>query len=354
MALSSSDNVDSIHPSFNLQSLPGKNDVVAQGAISLEDAAEELSLHMAHRVEHQVHSELKVSRDHSFIEIKIEAIILYLEKMWEQGAQAALEVLVSQILEGRTGPQAAVSNFSKDKTQQFLALNYVLQRAQQENVSPDLIKSIFDAYADLEKSAGPAIRANLNTIDAALGYSPDVSDIKKFQHTYYDIVINESSLPKTFSKALSLFGGKKIAAGLQHLITALGLDLSATRSSVSMEKISTVITDLYQLQTITTTLESCENIRGKLSESARSSFNPEKLMQGIIDLVDIRFVSPTMILNLSNGQGVESVEDRITFFTATKLIIKEIPSKIFHDEEDLQSAIESAQFSLDSAIQEEE
>jgi|GEM_PF-6720911 len=353
MALTQSEKIGVSLPDFGLSDSSEQANMVSKGEFSLADAAEELSLHMAHRVEHKIHSELKIRPDRALVDIKIEAILLYLEKTWKGDAQAALDQLVTEILSGRSDPQLAVSRFTSSDTHQYLALNYVLQKAKQQSASDDLITAISDAYSELQERSSQAIHADINTIDAAIGYSNDVDTIEKFQNTYQDLVIDEPSLPKTFIKALELFGGRQISVGLQHLINALGLDLSSERPSVSIEKIHALITDIHQLQTIATTLESCEHIRGKLSESIRNSFNPDQLMRGIINLIDDKFVSATTILNLINGQGIQSVQDRIVFFTSTKLIIKEIPAKNFYDDLALDNAIESAQFALDHAIQEE-
>lgn len=332
----------------------GHNGVIPQGEFSLAESAEEISLHMAHRIEDKLHSERRVRAERPTSELTIEATLLYLEKTRDEDAKAGLDELAAEILSGRTDPRGAASNFSKSLARQYLGLNYALQKGRQENVSEFLLAEIADAQAELEELGGPAIRAELNTIDAAAAYARDATDINDFQRVYEDVVLGEALMAKTLSMALSRFGGKRIAEGLQGLIQALGLDLAAARPSVSKERIHALIKDMYHLEVAVTVLDGCRELGTRLTQSVQASFDEERLMQNVVNLIDDKWISSSGFSGMAVDQGVQAIADRVVFMAGVRSVLKDLPVQIFSDDETRASVLEAAQYALDAAVDEEQ
>lgn len=340
-------------PEQDLKTLIGHNGVIPQGEFSLAESAEEITLHMAHRIEDKLHSERKIRGEHRATEISLESIVAHLDKAWDDDAQSRLEELVAQILAGQADPRVAVTSFSKNLSHQYLAFQYVLQKGQQANAPEALLAELADARAELEELGGPAIRAELNTIDAAATFARDSADIDKFQRAYEDVVLGEATLAKTLSMALARFGGKRIEDGLKALIQALGLDLAAARPSVSKERIHALINDMYQLTVAVTVLDGCRELGSHLTESVQISFDEERLMQNVVNVINDKWLSSTSFLGMGADQGIHTTPDRVVFMTGILSVLKDLPVHIFSDDEARDAVLEAAQHALDAAIDEE-
>lgn len=332
---------------------PGHRSVIPQGEFSLAESAEEISLHMAHRIEDKLHAERKVRGETPVAEITTESIVAYLAHTREADIQARLDALVAQILSGKVDPREAVGVFSASVSLQYLALQYALQKGRRGRVADDLLAELADALAELEQRHGTLIRADLNTIGVAASYGQDAADIVRFQRTYQDVVLGEATLAKTLSTALSRFGGKRIAKGLQSLILALGQDLSAARPSVSPERIHALLKDMYLLEVAVTILDGCRELADDLSAAMRQTVDDERLMQEIIGISDDKWISGSRFAGLAESHGVALVPDRIAFLAGVRRVLKDLPVQIYLDQETRASVLDAAQEALDDAIDQE-
>lgn len=350
---SSSDRLSLRGRDYDLKAQLGHPGAVSQGEFSLAESAEEISFHMAHRIEDKIHSERKVRGERVAADITIESILAHLNSAAESDIQARLDALAETILSGRTDPRSAIASFSENLTHQYLALHYVIQKGRRERAPEPLLAEIADARAELEELHGPAIRAELNTIDAASAYARDASDIRQFQRTYEDVVLGDATLAKTLSLALSRFGGKRVADGLRGLIQALGLDLAAARPSVSKERIHAILKDMYHLEVAVTVLDGCRELGTRLTDSVRASFNAERLMQQVVNLLNDKWISVSSFTALAQDQGVETIPDRVAFLAGVRSVLKDLPLQVFPDDEVRAGVLETAQYALDAAIDEE-
>lgn len=350
---SSSDRLSLRGRDYDLKAQLGHPGAVSQGEFSLAESAEEISFHMAHRIEDKIHSERKVRGERVAADITIESILAHLNSAAESDIQARLDALAEAILSGRTDPRSAIASFSENLTHQYLALHYVIQKGRRERAPEPLLAEIADARAELEELHGPAIRAELNTIDAASAYARDASDIRQFQRTYEDVVLGDATLAKTLSLALSRFGGKRVADGLRGLIQALGLDLAAARPSVSKERIHAILKDMYHLEVAVTVLDGCRELGTRLTDSVRASFNAERLMQQVVNLLNDKWISVSSLTALAQDQGVETIPDRVAFLAGVRSVLKDLPLQVFPDDEVRAGVLETAQYALDAAIDEE-
>lgn len=331
----------------------GHAGVIPHGEFSLAESAEEISFHMAHKIEDKLHSERKIRGESPVAEITIESILAHLQKTYEDDAQAKLEALAERILSGEIDPREEIGRFAKNTMQRYLALQYALRKGRRNRAPEDLLAELADALSELEQEHGSAIRAELNTIDAAAAYASNAADIAQFQHTYQDVVLGEATLSKTLSTALSRFGGKRIAEGLKSLIQALGLDLAAARPSVSADRIHALLKDMYLLEVAVTVLDGCSELADRLTNAARESFNSERLMQDVVGISGDRWVSDSRFFNLAESHGAQLIPDRIAFLSGVRTVLKDLPVQIYADNEARASVLEAAQYALDDAIDKE-
>ncbi|WP_415787911.1 type III secretion system gatekeeper subunit SctW [Bordetella tumulicola] len=333
--------------------LSGHSTHVSHGEFSLMESAEEITFHMAHKIEDKLHSERKIRGETPVDEITTESILAHMAQAYEADAQAKLNEIAAGILAGRTDPQLAATTFSSDRTQQYLALQYVLRRGRENAAPDDILASLLDALSELEIQHGPSIRAGINTIDAAAAFAQTPSEVTQFQATYRDVVLGEATLAKTLAMALSRFGGERIAEGLKKLIQALGLDLAAARPSVSTHRIHALLQDMYHLEVAVTILDGCRDMGARLTASARATFDPERLMHELVDISGEKWVPESRFSGLMNDHGVQTLPDSITFLKSVRRLLSDLPVQIYPDHEAREFALEAAQFALDSAIDKE-
>lgn len=333
--------------------LAGHGTHVPHGEFSLMESAEEITFHMAHKIEDKLHSERNIRGENPVAQITTESILAHMAQAYEADAQARLDELAAQILSGRADPQLAAAKFSRNLPQQYLALQYVLRKGQENPTSDDILSSLLDALSELEIQHGPSIRAGINTIDAATEFARTPSEVTQFQTTYQDVVLGEATLAKTLAMALSRFGGDRVADGLKKMIQALGLDLAAARPSVSTDRIHALLQDMYHLEVAITVLDGCREMGAQLTESARITFDPERLMHELVDISSQQWVSESRFSNLANDYGVQSVPDGISFLKGVRRVLRDLPVQIYPDHDARELVLEAAQFALDSAIDQE-
>ncbi|MVW78572.1 TyeA family type III secretion system gatekeeper subunit [Bordetella sp. 02P26C-1] len=349
----------------DVRSPAGANIAAALPEFSLTDSAEEITLHMAHRIEDKLHSERKVRGEKQTIGIEIETLLSYMDQAREDDAQARLEELASRILSGNVDPRTEIANFAKRMSVQYLAYHYVLQRGRQQNASEEILSDLGDALADLEQRAGRSIRADINTIDAAASYGKTANEITHFQAAYENVVrlevaqnrveavLGDATLAKTLSLALQSFGTKRIADGLKALTSALGLDLSATRSSVSKPWLHALLSNMFHVQSAVSVLENCRNLGARLSKEVQAGFDEEKLMKKIVETVESSSLWPQTFSSMPTEFGVASLAERLTFLDGVRGIVRDLPVQLFVSDDARTNVLEAVQIAYEEAVQEE-
>lgn len=335
--------------------LLGEQAVLLDGEISpLGDAAEELSLHMAEKTENKHHAERKIKAERPLELLRPEEILEMLQQARDPNAQVKLEELVTKLLSDGGSPRQQAAQAFSDVSQQYLALQYALRKGEREGANPRLLESLRDALADLELESGPQVRAGIHALDSAGTFASDARGVQAFQQTYRDVVLGENSLGKTLDLALERFGGKDVGRGLQHLVLALGRDLSSTRPSTSPERLQALTNDLYHLRVAVTVLDGCQALAGELRESGLGSPDSERLMRDLVGLTGDKWLNESRFTMLAQQHGVSTPEGRVAFLSGIKGLMRDLPVQVFPDPEARQSILDSLQEALDIAIDEED
>ena len=322
----------------------------------LADAAEEISMHHAEKVESKHSSERKKEAVRALEIMSAEAIMAYMDAAQASEDPQQLVHLAKRMLSGQGDPaQLARKAFDGQPTQQFMALHYALQQGESEGAASDVLDALREALQDLEMAHGPAIRADINTVGTAAQAGASRVDIAQFQATYRDVVLGESTLAATLKLALDRFGEKDLASGLERLQKALGQDLAAARPSCAPARLHGLVQDLFHLSTATTVLDGCKQLQAQLAEKhGISGMSATVVMRSLVEISAEKWVSAQRFTSLSERCGVRDPAAQVHFLTHLKGVLKDMPVQVFVDGEQRQSVFKAAQDALDAAIDREE
>jgi len=248
---------------------------------------------------------------------------------------------------------------SQDPATQYMLLMLALLEGQEQGLSDDALEGLREAVADLELSAGPQIRASLNTVSVASEYGANAAEVAVFQGAYQDLVLGESSLSRTFSALIERLGGAQgddLQRGLQGMVAALGADIAASRPSTDPRRLQSLIQDLYHLQVATTVLDGARDLAATLQarNQSGSALRPVELMKEMVTLSGEKWVASQRFTQLAERFDLQQTEGKITFQTAVKGMLQQLPVQVFSDSEARQAVLSAAQEALDQAIDEED
>lgn len=331
---------------------------VEMEASMLADAAEEISLHHAETAEskHVAERKKELARPRSLM--SPEAIESYIEDTEEdeEGDSSKLMNFVQRVMGGQGDPAVHARLMFLRPASQYLALQYALQRGTREGSSEQALEGLREALDELEMEHGPRIRADINTIGAAKEGAPGPAGVAQFQSAYVDLVLGHATLAGTLHLVLDQFGETGLVAGLERLQRALGQDLAAARPSTGAAHLQNLVQDLYHLGVASTVLEGCKDLLAQMRKrhGINSDDVPVALMKDLVDLSSETWVSSDRFVRLAEKAGAGAVEPQINFLTGIKGLIRDMPPKIFVDDDQRQNVLTAAQDALDSAIDKEE
>lgn len=335
----------------------GEQLTVKDAASVLADAAEEISLHHSEKAESKRHDERRIKAEGSPQQMLVEQINAYLEAARGEQTPEQLAQLAKRMQSSQENPRELARQQSRDPSHQYALLQHALADGQASGASAEALERLQDAIADLEWEAGPQIRAGLNTMGVARE-GASVPEAGTFQQTYRDIVLGDATLAQTLKLALDRLGGASgdaLAQGLTKLIKALGADLSATRPSTDANRLQALVQDLYQLEVAVTVLDGCRDLAANLAaRHGVNSLAPVDLMKDLVTISGEKWVGASRFNSLADGAGARDTGARITFLTATKALLREMPPKVFADGDVRQSILNAAQDALDAAIERED
>lgn len=338
--------------------LKGHQVLVKDEKSKLQDASEELSLHLSEKVEEKSFKERKCETERPLALQKIEEIEAYLEAARSLDDPKKLADLAKRMQSGQENPRQLARQQSQDPAQQFMLMQYALAEGERSGAPAQGLDDLRDALADLEMEAGPQIRAGLNTIGTAAEVAHTRDDIAVFQGAYRDVVLGDSSLAQTLKLVFNRLGGAEgedLAKGISNLIKAMGADLAAARPSTDSNRLHALVQDLYQLEVTATVMDGCRDLGQVLKQKyGVSDFKPAVLMNELITLTGEKWVTGARFTGLAHKLGVDTVGGEIALQTGTKGLLRTMPPKVFPDPDSRQAVLNAVQEALDVAIDKEE
>lgn len=184
----------------------GEQATVKDASSVLTDAAEEMSLHTAEKVEQKHFSERKIKGEHPAQIMRAEQITAYLEAAKQFDDPEKLAQTAKRMLSGQESPRQLARQQSGDVSHQYALLQYALSQGEKEGAKEDALEALRDALADMEMELGPQIRAGLNVIQAAAEFGQDAQEVTQFQSTYRDVVLRARPKPNIAKTSIGRFG----------------------------------------------------------------------------------------------------------------------------------------------------
>lgn len=343
------------HQAATKGQLGGQQVQVDDAQSILADAAEEISLHNAEKAETKHTAERKKEGVTPMGVMNLEEIESFMDAAQAFEDPEQLVQLAKRMLSAQGDPGALARQSLGKPSEQYMALQYALQKGQQEGAPSDVLEMLRESLLDLEMAHGPRIRADINTIDIAAAAGLDRQDITAFQSYYQDVVLGEATLGQTLKKLITQFAGKQFAQGLQQMTQALGRDLAAARPSTDPVRLQSLVQDLYHLEVTATVLEGCAGLSLQLQHKhGVPAFVPETLMQAMVDVSTEKWLSASRFMSLAEQCGAGAVEPQIHFLTSVKVLMRDMPVQVFVDADQRQVVFSALQDALDKAIDRED
>jgi type III secretion protein W len=329
----------------------------------LTDAAEEISFEHSERVESKKLEEREIEEQPELPLPPVESILAYLEAATRDDPQEKLKHFVDDLKRNAerggegTSPREESRRQFGNVTEQFLALSFAAGELAREGGHEALLKDVRATLEELHDDSGAHIRADINTVEAAAAFGQgDAGRIEALQACYRDAVLDGQDLAAMLTGTLERFGDGDYRAAVQHLIRALGDDLSGLQgSSVQAQQLNAVLKDLYSMEVLATVLDGCQALAIKLhSEHAVAEPSAGELLKDLVSVCAERWCMASRFGAIADKHGAETPEPRVTFLGGVRNMVRNIPIKIFADPDSRSNILEAAQGALDEAVALEE
>lgn len=318
----------------------------------LTDAAEEITFAHAEKADEKRLQDRKLEARRIPELMTLEAIAAYLDAMHGKMPEEMV-ALAKQMLARGARPDKLAQAFS-DPAERFLALQYAARQGEKEGAPAEQLDAIREAIAELESEHGDRIHAGLNAAAAGREFGTGAAGAQ-LRGAYQDMVIGQATLAGTLKALLERFGAADFARAVPTLIKALGDDLAAARPSRDPERLQAILEDLYQIEVTVTVLDHCKELAATMSQRHRHhDLDPQALMQELIQMSGERWISDGRFTALADRFGVDDPTARVGLLSGIKALAKDLPIKIFADQDSRQALLQAVQTALDKAIEREE
>jgi len=328
----------------------------------LQDAAEELTFAEGERVEKKI-SQRKLASGRLERSAAIEQVQKYLREVPDLERNQKLSEFVKRALEGQTQPDAesllgSARQFSDDATHQYLALTHLREALEGER-DPAMGVALDEAVAALESEHGPAIRAGLNVSAVAGEFAgAEVGDVQELRDLYRDVVLDCDDIQQAYERVEQDHPGESFEGAVRFMLKALGADLAANAQSVSKAHLSQIMDDMYQLKSLNTAHEQCEDLLRRVRRNydvAPSPSTARDLLGELLAAQGRAWQGAEAFTGLPQKMGVQGDEAGIYFLQGFKELVRFVPPKAFGGDATARDRVMLAvQEALDVAIDAEE
>ena len=329
----------------------------------LQDAAEELTFGESERVEKKL-SQRKLRSGAGTRSAAVEQAEKYLRDVPDLEKKQKLSDFARSILKqgrppGRDELRERAREFSDDPTHQFLALEFSREQAAAGDADPALIEALDEAMAALQAESGPAIQAGLNVSPVARQFAgKDVGDMQQLRDIYRDIVLDCRTINDAYERVVADHPGKSFDEAVRFMLKALGADLAANNQSVSKVRIKQIVDDMYQLKSLNSVHEQCEDLVRRVRRNFGAEPGPDAardLVSELLTAQDRAWQGADAFAALPRKMGVQRDDAGIYVLQGFKELVRFVPLKAFGDDMAKRDRVMiSVQQALDAAIDTEE
>lgn len=349
---------------------PGPVQVQVDLSSLLAQSADELSFSLSSRVQERTLKERKIS-DGRLERPDRARVQMMLSTLSEKGGRMAagqaaagdqMAALAKKIKDKASNARQDVQDeLGSDPTMQYLALLELAYKFQDGSAGGDpgggAETALWEALEELSAEAGDRIAADLNTFDAVRELAPE--EAQAFRGAYKDVVLGSESLSDAGKHLLSATRGETgeaFMATLKTMVSALGMDLSAARHSTEPAKLKSLMTDLYNLETIATVVDRCAELSQTLqSRHGAPPLKPTALASDMVALSGERWMDSSRVLKLGEKHGSShSLSAAVDLLSGMRNVLRELPVWAFQSSEARDSLLDAAQDAIDAAIDKEE
>ena len=325
----------------------------------LQDAAEELTFGESERAEKKL-SQRKLRSGAGIRSSIIEQVEKYLRDVPDLEKNQKLTEFARSILEQGSAPGAdalreRARKFSDDPTHQFLALEFSREQAMAGDADPAVIEALDEAMAALQAESGPAIQAGLNVSAVARQFAGrEVGDTQQLRDIYRDIVLDCRTINDAYDRVVADHPGKSFDEAVRFMLKALGADLAASARSVSKVRIKQIVDDMYQLKSLNSVFEQCEDLVHRVQKNFGAEPGPDAVRDLVSELLtaqDRAWQGADAFGALPGKMGVQSDDAGIYVLQGFKELVRFVPLKAFGDDMARRDRVMiSVQQALDAAI----
>lgn len=219
-----------------------------------------------------------------------------------------------------------------------------------------LREQVEDVLLQLEIDDGSRIKAARNGIEKGF----ETSDPEGFVESYSSALESTGSFLKTFIALVK----RHTPNELRHVIPLMKqtladeLQLDQHERSADKIKLESLMNELSYMHISTTLIEKInklvEGMQRIYATPSQLELDEQKLLLGLLRILSDGWVSPTHFDRLVNEHHITDGAPAIYFLTGIQQILRELPFKVYQDDNSRSAIIDAAQAALDSAIAREE
>ena len=329
----------------------------------LQDAAEELTFSQSEIVEKKL-SQRKLKGGRLGLSEAVEQAQRYLRDVPDLERNQKLSDFARSVL-GQGRPPTpdhlrhGAREFSDDATHQFLALTFTREQAAADNADPAVVAALDEAIATLQGESGPAIQAGLNVSAVAQGFAAgELGDMQQLRDFYRDVVLDCKDIESAYQRIVEDHPGKSFDEAVRFMLKALGADLSAGAQSVSKVRIKQVMNDMYQMKSLNSVHEQCEDLIRRVKRNFEATPAPTAARDLLGELLTAQgraWQGADAFSGLPQKMGVPGDQGGIYLLQGFKELVRFVPLKAFGDDMTKRDRVMiSVQQALDQAIDNEE
>jgi len=226
-----------------------------------------------------------------------------------------------------------------------------------EREKEETLEQVEDELRELEHTHSGRILASKNSLNSAL----QSDNPQGFIEGYSELVESSGGFSQTFEQLISRYKPIELLSVLPLMKQALGDDIRADLRSTDKIKLEFLLNEIAYMQISSNFLKLGGDLIAGLqrlfyAEKKPSPFttDEQKFLLALIKTVSGGWVSPSQFDRLASELSLDDGPPTIYFLHGTKHLLRELPFKVFTDDESRSAVLEAVQTALDHAIEREE
>lgn len=322
----------------------------------LSAAAEEMTFAMDTTDEF----ELEERKEKKSIEdAMLERVEMYQEMMKQVGQADDVESFKMALVKqgNKRSPLEEAKERFPDTTDAWVALQTVAKELEKDPATPkEVINDIRAAIATLEESDGSRIKAGLISATVALDYA-DLGDNASLRELYQQNVFEFEDAYTVFQHVQKEYGSVGFEKAMDFLYGALSADIGSDLPSMENVHLEHVHANLGQVRLLNSTHILCDQLLNrweKVHGQANCPMNSMQLLEGVVGLGKERFLGTMHIDKIVDKVRSPDIEHTVLFLQEFLSIGRQLPPRVYGDEQGYRKVMDVIQQSVDRAIEKED